>query len=222
MLKYSKDGKVCFNSDNHTYFIGDKQLTGATTYISRYKNKFDSDSIAEKFAKKNGLIKEDVLLKWKQEAELSIKNGQACHSLIENYILNGKIQLLGVCEKEKVAKKFIEDYFLTEKLTPIGCEEIVYNETIASQIDCIVKNKKGEFFIIDWKTNKKIDTDSWGKFMLPPYNSTPDCSFYHYSLQLSLYKDMYNENEIKDCYIVHLDNENYKIIKYLPIKLAVI
>jgi len=213
-MKYSKDGLVCFNEENHTYHLGDKQLMGVTSYISKFKNKFDSDSIAEKYAKKHGLDKQELLQKWKLEGEISAKNGTACHAIIENFILTNKVELLGVSEKEKIAVKFINDFFLTQRLIPVDTEIIVYNDALASQIDCIAKNKEGQYFILDWKTNKKIDTYSYGKSMKAPYEYLPDCNFYHYSLQLSLYKEMYKENKIEDCFIVHLDNENYNIIKY--------
>lgn len=221
MIKYSKDGRCKFNSENHSYFIGELKLMGVTTYISKYKQKFDSEKVAEMFAKKNGLIKEDVLAKWKAEGDVSKKNGIACHLVIENYIETRKIELPGISQKEKVAVKFIEDYFISGKLIPVECEVVVYNEHIglASQIDCIAKNNKNELFILDWKTNKKIETNGWNKYMQEPFGLYPDANFYHYSLQLSLYKKLCSEYEIKDCFIVHFDIEDYKIIRPDKIKL---
>ena len=218
-MKYSKDGLVCFDEDNHTYHLGDKKLLGVTSYISQFKNKFDSDKIAEAFARKNGLNKEEVLLKWKKEGEISAINGTACHSVIENYILNNEIKLLGISEKEKVAEKFIKDFFLTKRLIPVETEIIVYNDFLASQIDCIAKNDKGEYFILDWKTNKKIERSSYGKYMLGDYSIYPDANFFHYSLQLSIYKRLYVDNFISNAYIVHFDNSDYKFIPIENIKL---
>jgi ATP-dependent exoDNAse (exonuclease V) beta subunit len=212
-MKYSRDGKVCFNPETHTYHFGDKKLPGVTSYISQFKNKFDSDLIADKYAKKHRLDKDEVLRQWKEKGDISLKNGTACHSIFENYILHNKIELLGVSDKEKVAVKFINDKFERGLLIPVDAEIVVYNDVLASQIDCIAKNKKGEYFILDWKTNSKIETNSWSKYMLKEYSHLPDCSYYHYSLQLHLYNQMYKENPIKNCFIIHLDNDNYNIIE---------
>lgn len=214
MKKFSKDKRVCFNQENHTYFLEDKQLKSVTNYISQFKNKFDSDLIADKYAKKNGLNKLAVLKEWKDKADLSIKNGIACHTIFENYILNNKIELLGISNKENVVKKFINDYFETQILTAIETEFIVYNDNLAGQIDCIAKNKKDEYFILDWKTNNKIEKESYNKYMLGEYSIYPDSNYYHYSLQLSLYKSMCKEYDIKNCYIIHIDNNDYKIIEF--------
>lgn len=216
-LKYSKDGVVKFDKKSHSYWNGDKRLEGVTTYISRYKNKFDTDSIAEKFAAKNGLNKQNVLDMWKKESEISLENGVAVHELIENYILTSNINLTGKYKKELLANKFINEFFITKRLIPVECEYIVYNNTLASQIDCIAKNLKNEYFILDWKTNKSISNNGYGKYMLPPYSHYPDANLFHYKIQLDLYRSMCTEYRIKECFIVHFDNNDYKLISTLKI-----
>ena len=214
-MKFSKDGKCMFNPDNNSYHVGNKKLIGVTTFISKYKNKFDADAVAEKFAKKNGLDKNELLKKWKLEGEQSCINGSAVHNIFERYILNREILVTGKYEKEKVAVKFIKEIFSTKRLIPVDAEIVVYNEelNVASMIDCIAKNEKDNYFILDWKTNKTIETNGYRKNMLPPFNKLPDANFYHYSLQLSLYKKMYTEHLISGIYIVHIDSNSYKIIK---------
>ena len=217
-MKYSKDGKVLFNENDHSYFLGNKKLEGVTTFISRFKNKFDSDKMAEKYAIKHGLDKESVLKEWEKKGKDSLIQGKLIHSIFENYILNGEINNTQQYEKEQAALRFISEYFETGRLIPVECENVVYNENIASQIDCIVKDKNGNHYILDWKTNSKIETNSYGKYMLKQYCDIPDSSFYHYSLQLSIYKELYKEHEIKDCYIVHIKENDFEFIKYQPIK----
>ena len=214
-MKYSKDGVCRFEPETHSYYIGNKRLTGVTTYISKFKNKFDADGMAEKYALKHGLIKEDVLKKWKDEGDLSCINGTLVHDVFEKYICENIISISGNNEKEKVAVKFINDFFLTKRLTPIDAEIVVYDEKagLASMIDCIAKNEKDEYFILDWKTNKKIETNGYGKSMLPPYNKLPDANFFHYSLQLYLYRKMYKEHDILGAYIVHIDTDSFNIMK---------
>jgi ATP-dependent exoDNAse (exonuclease V) beta subunit len=212
-MKYSKDGKVCFDPLKHTYFNGDKKLTGVTSFISKYKQPFDADDVAEKYAKKNNLVKEDVLKLWKEESERSKIHGSACHKVIEDYIITGDIIKQNISPKENVAEKFINDFFKTQRLIPVEVESIVYNENLASQIDCIVKNKFNQYFIIDWKSNKKITKFSFGKKMLHPFDMLPDANYYHYSLQLSIYKELCKDYNIKSCFIVHLKDNDYEIIQ---------
>lgn len=215
-MKTSNDGKCLFDESKHKYFVDGKELTGVTTYISKFKNKFDIDLVAENYARKHGLNKDELIQKWKQEGEISIKNGTSVHSVFENYILSNKVIFNGITEKEKVAEKFINEIFESEKLEPVQCEYLIYSTELglASMIDCIAKNKNGEYFILDWKTNKRIEKKSYGKYMLNPYSKYPDASFYHYSLQLSLYKKMLTDYQIKDCYIVHIGEADYSFIKY--------
>jgi glutamate synthase domain-containing protein 1 len=212
-LKYSKDGKVVFNEQEHTYYLGNKKLTGITSIISKYKNKFDSDLIATNYAIKHNLKKENVLKEWKEKGEYSCNQGTEVHKIIENYILTGEINLSNIYPKEKIAVKFIEEIFKTNKLTPIETELIVYNDKIASQIDLIAMNNKGDLFILDFKTNSKIETNGYNKYMLHPFNLLPDASFYHYSIQLSIYKKLCKEYNIKDIYIIHIDENDYFFIK---------
>ena len=72
-------------------------------------------------------------------------------------------------------------------------EIIIYSEAlaIAGTIDLIVKNNvTGEYDIFDWKTSKKIETTSYGNKMgtHEVTKDVMDCNFYHYSLELSLYR----------------------------------
>ena len=220
MVKYSKDGKVIFDPEKHTYLLGNKYLKGVTSFISEYKNKFDSDKIAEAYAKKYGRVKEEVLAEWEAKAKYSCDQGTAVHNIFEDWINKKTISPSGIYPKEKIASKFIKDIFLTGRLEPVESEYIVYNEVLASQIDLIARNKAGDHFIFDWKTNDKISKTSFNdQRMLPPFSDYPDCSFYHYSLQVTLYEKLCIDYDIKGSYIVHIGSEDYSILKAEKINL---
>ncbi len=217
-MKYSKDGVVSFDEETHSYYKDGFRLKGVTSYIKEFKEPFDSDRIAEAYALKHGLTKEDVLASWKAKADESIKMGSLCHKIIEDYILTGEIKLTGQYQKENYTKLFIDEMFKSDRLIPIETEYIVYNDWLASQIDCIVKNPKGEYFILDFKTSGKIDIESYNdRRMLGKYSDLKDCSFYHYSLQLSIYEELLREYEIKNSYIVHIHDTGYSFIESLKI-----
>tara|TARA_R110000851_G_scaffold237390_1_gene390222 strand:+ start:2478 stop:3140 length:663 start_codon:yes stop_codon:yes gene_type:complete len=211
-MKKSKDNKVEFHEDTHSYILEGKKLTSVTKYISEFKAPFDTERIAGDYARKRALTKEYVIKMWKDKAEKSCKIGTYIHSVFEDYILNVYHKSKDYPKKES-AYSVIDDLFKSGRLTPVEAEYIVYNEKYAGQIDCIAKNKKGEHFILDWKTNNKIDFfNNWQK-MLGKYSCFDDCSFNNYSIQLNAYRELCKDYDIKACYIVHITDNGYKFIK---------
>lgn len=220
-MKKSKDGRCIFNEEFHTYHVDGKKYKGVTSFISEYKNKFNAEEVAANYVKKHGGDVAELLAKWKLEGELSCIYGSAVHDVFENYILHKEIITTGKYPKEEIAVKFITDYFLSGRLIPVDAEVVIYSEEmqLASMIDCVAMNQDGLFYIFDWKTNKKIETNGYGKRMFPPFEDYEDCNYSHYSLQVNLYENMYKENKVEGSYIVHLSDTDYNIIKPLKIKI---
>lgn len=209
-MKYSNDGLVSFDDSTHTYLKDGKKLQSVTSFINQYKNKFDSDYHSKRIALKRGVSQDEVLKEWKDKADLSTEMGTFIHKIFENYTMSLPYENSGLYQKEAIAIKFIEDIFLTERLMPIACEMIVYNDYLAGQIDNLSKDRNGNLYILDWKTNSEISRNNYGKSMLDKLISIPDCAYYHYCLQLGIYKRLHGE--VNDCYIIHLDEHDYKII----------
>ena len=90
---------------------------------------------------------------------------------------------------------------------------MVYNGFLAGQLDMICKDQENNFYIIDFKTNEKIDTYSYGKKMKGIFSEIDDCSFFHYSLQLSIYKKLLKEYDIKKIFLIHITTEKYEFIE---------
>ena len=212
MKKYSKDNRVVFYERTHSYFLESKKLTSITKYISNYKPFFDKDKISKNYALKHGLEQKEVLKEWDRKAKESTTMGSYVHRVFEEYILNKTIIDTNLYPKCKTALKFISDYFESNQITPIETEYIVYNEEYAGQIDCIVKNKDEEFFILDWKTNEEIKMGNHWQSMKGKFQQYDDCNYNHYSIQLRAYQKMCKEYDIKDCFIVHLKEDNYEFI----------
>jgi ATP-dependent exoDNAse (exonuclease V) beta subunit len=140
--------------------------------------------------------------------------GTCTHFVVENYVLTGIIPTEFQYPKEKIAVKFINDFLITGRLIPVFVEYIVYNDHIAGQIDFVCRDEKGNWYILDFKTNEKISKDTYGKSLHGVLSFLGDASFYHYSLQLSIYKDLikrFNIN-ISKLYIVHIQENDYKFI----------
>lgn len=232
LMKYSLDKSVVFDSVNHTYFYGKKQLISVTSFISKYKNEFDSDYWSKKIALKDNKTQKEVLYEWKAKAKKSCDIGTAIHKIFEDYIngnfsiVNNEISfdfleidenyILDFIPKSKQAIEFIKDFFISGRLIPIYTEFIVYNDTLAGQVDLICKDKENNYYILDFKTNEKIEFKSYGKTLKGKLKDIPDSTFYHYSLQLSIYKQMF-EKDIKGLFLVHIKPDKYDFIECVDI-----
>ena len=216
LKKLSNDKRVVFLEDDHSYTLdGEKKLTSITKYISTFKPFFDKNRISKAYAVKHGRAQEDVLKEWKQKADISCEMGTYVHQIFEDFINGKEIKEIDDIKypKSLVAVEVIKDLFLSERLIPVATEFIVYNDDYAGQIDCIVKNSKEEYFILDWKTNTEIKMSNNWQSMTGIFNVYDDCNFNHYSIQLRAYQKMCKQYNIKDCYIVHIDIDNYSLIR---------
>ncbi len=84
----------------------------------------------------------------------------------------------------------------------------------------VFENEDGTLSIYDWKRTKAIKKLSFKNVCsnTPCLEHIPDCNFWHYSMQLNIYKYMLEKNynkTIKDIYLVkiHPNNHNQNYIK---------
>ena len=110
-------------------------------------------------------------------------------------------------------EKFLKDS--NGSLIPILSEFIIGDKEyrICGTIDQIFYNKTyNSLQIWDWKTNNKIDLENKFKkdqFMLPPISHIENSNFWHYSIQLSLYKFILQKItgiEVGKLYLCHFDD----------------
>ena len=223
--------KLRFKEDAHLYqTVGDETVkwTSVTSLVGRFAESFDAVSMAEKMAEKKtgkykGLTAEEILNVWDEERERSCDMGTKFHLSKEMELYEAEHLPLEVFKPEIDSDGFkvSGSQSLVSGIYP---ELLIYNETakICGQSDKVVVD--GEWLsIIDYKTNKKIDTEAFSgfrgkKMMLPPVNHLEDCNFNHYQLQLSMY--MYtillqNPNlKPKDLIIEHYEFEKKEINKF--------
>ena len=172
-----------------------------------------------------------ILDDWEYENKISCARGTKIHAMLEDsmYKAGANVSL----KKFGVGGKFVCDKGRTE----LDLENGVYPEylisrvspdgilRLAGQIDLLVK-QGNEITIIDYKTNKKIDQNSYfntktkkSTKMKYPLNNVEDCNFWHYTLQLSTYAWMIQKLNpnfiIKDLIIVHYDHNNKQTVYHL-------
>jgi hypothetical protein len=77
------------------------------------------------------------------------------------------------------------------------------------------RKSDGKFVIYDWKRSKEIKAENQFGNGLAPLEHLPDCNYWHYTMQLNVYKWMlekYYGLEVADLYLVilHPDNPSYR------------
>ena len=87
---------------------------------------------------------------------------------------------------------------------------------LCGSIDMVFRRKSdGKFVIYDWKRSKEIKSENPFSNGLAPLDHLPDTNYWHYTLQLNVYKWMlekYYGLEVADLYLVilHPDNPSYR------------
>lgn len=197
---------IVFNEDNHRYSdMNGITMTSVTSFIGKYKQKFDAEAVAAKVSKNKkskwyGKTPEQILEFWQKESERSTTLGSWYHKLMENDILSCSSADYSTSASLPVVKPTYDrngDKILpNQKLEPgIYPEHMMYLKSVGlcGQSDLVIVDKDNKVFVSDYKTNKSIDTASYvdyrgvSKKMLPPIQHLDDCNFNHYALQLSFY-----------------------------------
>jgi hypothetical protein len=231
----AKFNNIKYYDKPHKYYIDGEELTSVTTFIGKFKEKFDEEYWSKRKAKERGITQKEILAEWKNKSLTSTEKGTAFHEYAENYLTNRifpfpQEQINNVLgEGNDVKERFDKIVILFEefykqsygKLIPIRAELVVGDKElgICGMVDQLFFNEKsGKLEIWDWKTNKKIDKKNrWQQFK-EPISHLDVCELNTYSLQLSLYKYIITRNtniDLGDNYIVWLNEKNDK---YFPIK----
>ena len=256
-----KFDKYKFYEEPHIYTYQEDDGTetqvgiSVTTLVGQYEKPFDEDRVATFKSKKDGIPKQDLIDMWHFDRDFACCKGTHTHAYNE-YLWKGG-SLYNYNKKEVIKefgfdvispvwdklKKICESFYNTFKdnLIPLGLEQIVGSKDydIAGAIDFLAYSKKLDAIIIlDYKTNKEIKLESYkDEKMLYPLNDIPDCNYYHYCLQLAIYKQIIEHetnlkihpkkwliwmNEVNDDYILYdcenLDDAAKKILEARRVK----
>ena len=208
------DNNIRLNEELHEYRLLDRPettFTSVTTYVEHFFEGFDALRIATKLVsnhpKYSNHTVESLMAEWTATAEY----GTRVHHEIEDWIKEKKEPQ---DQKALNGRDWIEQYRLRSDME-VHSEVIVYTTelSIAGTVDILAKdNSTGKYDIIDWKTSKKIETNSYGQKMGTHATTrhVMDCNFYHYSLQLSLYRYILEEYyglKIHNQLIAHLKDD---------------
>lgn len=191
-----------------------------------------------------GMTTEEIKNSWKKNGEEVSRAGTKMHNDIEIFMNNNKMKR---CTHEELYEEYFEKrmdeecinygieerkewkYFLNyvkdkKEMVPYRTEWMIYHEElkISGSIDMVYENEDGTYSIYDWKRSKEITKiNKYNNYAIVPCIShIPDSNFWHYALQLNVYRYILQEKygkEVKELNLVklHPENEekNYEIIK---------
>jgi hypothetical protein len=188
-----------FNSQEHVYKHGGRQLSSVSSVIKKYVEPFNANLIAGFVAKKRGITKAEVLQEWEDKKNEACDKGNRVHDFGESYGHN----LLGThnvnCtpsdEYEKAVLAFWDS--IPDHIEPFMFELQMFSVElgIAGTADIILYNiKTGKFIIADYKTNIDLFKNFKGKRMLSPFEYLLDSPFNKYQIQLSLYQHLFEQS----------------------------
>lgn len=189
---HPRDPHLCFDAESHTYSVGDAVLTSVTTLVEDCFPKFDADYWAERKAPQLGLTPEQLKQQWEQNACRARELGTIMHDRIEHYYLGSD------AGDDGEAYSMFRHFAAAVRLYPYRTEWRIYLEDygVAGTLDFLERRPDGTFAIYDWKRSKKL-VDSEGRTIMrnrfghrghSPVGHLDDTPYYHYALQLSIYR----------------------------------
>ena len=219
--KHVRDDSIIFYKEPHEYRVNGKKMSkSVTSLVHDCFPQFDEEKISKMlfdrhFNNKKSdyfqMSQNSILQKWEKNKVEACDAGTFLHETIEYYYND--------CEHHNNTiefgyfKKFQNDF---KHLTAYRTEwEIFYEEKgVAGSVDMVFKNEDGSFSIYDWKRSKKIEKSNRFEFGFNDFDHLPNSNFWHYTLQLNIYKyilELKYDIKIKDLYLVimHPVNSNY-------------
>jgi ATP-dependent exoDNAse (exonuclease V) beta subunit len=236
---HPRDDHIRFHEPTHKYYVngsceGNISCTG---FIHEFFGHFDPKAIIAKMRKNPvkwaaskyfGKTDEEIIKEWNDNGKAASEAGTAMHLAIEQF-LHGAPEQITPETFDSVEWKYFMKFWkdcgddlepyrsewevFTDSLTPIPGERKI---KLCGSIDMVFRRKSdGKFVIYDWKRSKEIKAENPFGNGLAPLDHLPDTNYWHYTMQLNVYKWMlekYYGLEVADLYIViiHPDNPSYR------------
>jgi len=220
MQKFT-DTNITLIEDIHKYELKDDpefEFTSCTTFAKYFFEPFDKIGIANNLAGSHQRYMDKSPQEIVEQWDESAVEGTLVHAEVEKFIKENEEP---THPKSKIAAKWIKEHLIEIDRYEIFSEVIVYSKEIAlaGTIDLLIYDKLTKTYkIVDWKTNKRIDTTSYNN-KTGNHKTTAhlmDCKFIHYSIQLSLYRyilEKYYGLTVSGAAISHLAEDNVRIYK---------
>ena len=218
---HERDQYITFDEGPHIYTVhGDSSFTSVTTWNHTHFPPFEEEKIIQNILnsrrqddpsyKYYGKTREQIKQEWDQNRDEAATAGTKMHYDIECYY--NKIKVTNKSIEYKWFLRFVKDF---PELKPYRTEWMVYYEELklSGSIDMIFENPDGTLQIYDWKRCRAIEYENgFGQSAVTSCIShLPDTNFWHYSLQLNVYKkilELKYGKKVTDLYLVCLHPNN--------------
>lgn len=208
--KFFQDLK--FDSKKHEYTVGKEILPSVSSLLKKFYATFNGSPTNT--AIRLGISEEEVLQQWKDFCKKRCDIGTEAHLYAET-------------KDEKINteyKKSINDFFncIPSHIVSFKKELRMYHKDLkfAGTCDDIYLNTKtNKFIITDYKTNLDLFKNYMGKTLLFPFDHLLDCPYSKYILQLSFYKELFEQTgfEVESLKIIWLKTDSYTVYEVTPI-----
>jgi ATP-dependent exoDNAse (exonuclease V) beta subunit len=210
-LKCFKDDDFKFDPIRHKYTYRGDNFISVTTFIQQFHKPFEQDYWSKKKAEETGVTQEFILNQWKKLNDYANEVGSETHEWIEDYFNQKWRKLPTNLDVINRINKFNIIYAeKLHKLEPLAYEVRIFSKKwrIAGMIDALFLYKD-KIYILDWKSNKRFDTDETLKYkepLLAPFDDYYNSHLSEYSIQISLYSLILEEFgfEVAGGYLVHI------------------
>ena len=227
---------ITFEEKTHSYFINNKPTNtlSVTGLLKKFKKKFDKHTIAAKVAKRRKITTQALLAEWEDNNIYSTTLGTMLHKYIENHYTNAKskyegcLKHVGKDEKIKILENlpklisYFKNFFNDNLHLQCVKSELILGDILETKIcgtcDLLCYNKDtGTFELLDFKTNKKMESNSPYGNLFYPFEHMSEGEINEYTIQLNVYKyfiEKYTSIKLDKLKIVWFNvcNDTYKTI----------
>ena len=230
--RHERDNLIHFDEPTHVYTVkgNSRGWISCTGFLHAFFPHTDTDDIITKMMKSKkwpeskwyGMTREQIKQTWKDMGKEASEAGTAMHLGIEQ-VMNGAEAEVVQEVKQTKEWEYFEKYWAKdlEIWEPWRTEWEVWDEDLklAGSIDMVYRNKQdGTFAIYDWKRAKEMKMENPFSNGYGPAKDLPDCNYWHYTLQLNVYRWLLEKHyglKISEMALVvlHPNNNNYKRFK---------
>jgi len=235
---HPRDVHMRFHEPTHKYYVngsceGNISCTG---FVHTFFPHFDAKAIITKMRKGPkwatseyfGKTDEQIMDEWSANGKQASEAGTAIHLAIEQF-LHGSPEQIAPQVFDSVEWKYFMKFWADcgGDLEPYRSEWEVFTDStvplkgerkikLCGSIDMVFRRKSdGKFVIYDWKRSKEIKAENMYQSGLAPLDHLPDTNYWHYTLQLNIYKwilEKFYGLEVADLYLVilHPNNPSYR------------
>ena len=227
---HERDKEVRFVESTHTYYVrgSKKDYISTTGFYHAFFPHFNADATISKMmaqpnwsqSKYYGKTAAEIKEEWSSSGKEASSAGTEIHLAIEQF-LNGAGTLISDTIRQTKEWNYFMDFWkeFSDDLEPYRTEWEVWDEEykLTGSIDMVFKRKSDNtYHIYDWKRSKEIKMQNSYEKGLGPLARIDNCNFWHYTIQLNIYRWFLEKNyglKIGDMVLVILHPLNKSFLK---------